>query len=433
MVAKKEGLTAADYKVWQQACGFSYSKYGLLFDPLVRPIFKPVSSFTHDWMHCILSNGVFATCMFSWLEAIEPHMQIYKVLSDYLPLWHHPKHQACKLELLFADKNKKNNKESCTFKSTASEAVSLLPILSYFIQAVLWPANVCKKESKATWQGLFCFVCACCCTCFWHNSVLVFCSVGSNQVVVDLCSIVDILLSLPIVKIQSQHLEAAINTFFDACGHAGWQSIFHSKFHWLTHMPKEMVEMGGFLPSCFTQERKHKTVKKYATSIQNLKHYNRSILEEIAVQDLYDLQEQDFSNAARLANKGACSKKVLAFLQGAFPDVNGDQCYCCSKAKLSPAGSCSRGDMVLVQDASKLVAGEVMSNFEVCGTTWTLLQKMSLANYSEEKASAKWSRAEEAVVLIATENIQCAATWSNGKDDTIVTIIPLPLRGWFES
>jgi hypothetical protein len=58
---------------------------------------------------------------------------------------------------------------------------------------------------------------------------------------------------------------------------------------------------------------------------------------------------------------------------------------------------------------------------------------MSLANYSEEKASAKWSRAEEAVVLIATENIQCAATWSNGKDDTIVTIIPLPLRGWFES
>ena len=80
-------------------------------------------------------------------------------------------------------------------------------------------------------------------------------------------------------------------------------------------MPKEMAVMGGFLPSCFTQERKHKTVKKYATAIQNLKHYNRSILEEIAVQDLYDLQEQDFSSAARLANKGACSKKVLAFLQ----------------------------------------------------------------------------------------------------------------------
>ena len=151
-------MTAADYKVWQQACGFSYSKYGLLFDPLVRPIFKPVSSFTHDWMHCILSNGVFATCMFSWLEAIEPHMQIYKVLSDYLPLWHHPKHQACKLELLFADKNKKNNKESCTFKSTASEAVSLLPILSYFIQAV---ASKCVQEREQGDMARFVLFCVC--------------------------------------------------------------------------------------------------------------------------------------------------------------------------------------------------------------------------------------------------------------------------------
>lgn len=155
LIAKKDELTAADYKVWQQACGFGYSQHGLLFDPLVRPIFKPVSSFTHDWMHCILSNGVFATCMFSWLEAIEPHMQIYKVLSEYLPLWHHPKHQACKLELLFTDKKKKNNKESSTFKCQASEALSLLPILCYFIQAVVWPANVCKKESKVTWQDLF--------------------------------------------------------------------------------------------------------------------------------------------------------------------------------------------------------------------------------------------------------------------------------------
>ena len=145
------------------------------------------------------------------------------------------------------------------------------------------------------------------------------------------------------------------------------------------------------------------------------------------------LQEQDFSNAARLANKGACSKKVLAFIQGAFPDVNGDQCYCCSKAMLSPAGSCSRGDIVLVQDASRLVAAEVMSHFEVCDTTWTLLQKMFLANYSEEKTAAKWSKAEEAVVLIATENFQCATTWSDGKNGTIVTIIPLPLRGCFNT
>ena len=151
LVAKKDELSAADYKVWQQACGFGFSKYGLLFDPLVRPVLKPVTSFTHDWMHCLLSNGVFATCMFSWLGAIEKHMPIYKALSEYLPLWNHPQHHACKLDQLFTDKKKKNNKDSSTFKSSASEALALLPILAYFIQAVLWPAGVCNKENKVGW------------------------------------------------------------------------------------------------------------------------------------------------------------------------------------------------------------------------------------------------------------------------------------------
>jgi hypothetical protein len=91
-----------------------------------------------------------------------------------------------------------------------------------------------------------------------------------KQVMLELCSIVDILLALPVAKIKSHHVEEAINTFFVACEQADWQDVFHSKFHWLTRMPREMVLMGGFLPSCFTQERKHKTTKKYATVMQIL-------------------------------------------------------------------------------------------------------------------------------------------------------------------
>jgi hypothetical protein len=153
LVAKKDELTAADYKVWQQACGFGFSQHGLLFGPLVRPVLKPVTSFTHDWTHCILSNGVFATCMFSWLSAIEKHMSIYKALSEYLPLWNHPQHHACKLDQLFSDKKKKNNKESSTFKCSASEALALLPILAYFIQAVLW-ASRCVQQREQGGLGI---------------------------------------------------------------------------------------------------------------------------------------------------------------------------------------------------------------------------------------------------------------------------------------
>ena len=107
LIAKKDELNSADYKLWQQACGFAYSQHGLLFDKVLRPVLKPVSSFTHDWMHCLLANGVFATTMFSWLQAVGNTMDIYKTLSSYLPLWHQPQHQACKLELLFSEKKKK--------------------------------------------------------------------------------------------------------------------------------------------------------------------------------------------------------------------------------------------------------------------------------------------------------------------------------------
>lgn len=148
LVTKKTELSAADFKLWQQACGFAHSEVGMLFDPLVRPILKPVTAFIHDWMHCILSNGVFATCMATWLESLEGQMNIYQELSAYLPLWHLPHHQRCKLELLFTDK-KKNNKDSSSFKCSASEALALLPILCYFIQLVLFPAQVCLKECQA--------------------------------------------------------------------------------------------------------------------------------------------------------------------------------------------------------------------------------------------------------------------------------------------
>lgn len=238
----------------------------------------------------------------------------------------------------------------------------------------------------------------------------------------------DILLALPILRVSPDHLRAAIDTFFQSCEDAGWAGIFHAKFHWLCHLPQEMQAMGGFLPSCFTQERKHKTTKKYATGMQNLRYYNRSILEEIAVQDLYELQHHDFSSAARLVNKGACSKKLLTFLASVFQEVEPEQCFCCSKAFLSPAGSCGRGDIVLLTEGANLLAAEVLCHFEICGSLWTLVDKTNLDTYSESSVSAKWQKADGHKMFVQTEMVKCAVMWSGAKGNSIVTIIPLHLR-----
>ena len=244
----------------------------------------------------------------------------------------------------------------------------------------------------------------------------------------SLCSIVELLQALPIVKLDPSDLHRAITKFYAACEAAGWESIFHSKFHWLSHMPTEMAHLGGILPSCFAHERKHKTTKRYATNIQNLKVYNGSILEEIAVQDLHDMREHNYCGLPRLQHKCACSKRAWQFIQATFGnDVDSSTCFACSKALLFPAGTCSAGDIVLLQGGSSLQAAEVYHHFEVAGIVWSLLDSLTLVEYTPTTCSAKWSR-NGPLVLWMTEMVRFAATWSQGKDNTVVTLIPLPLR-----
>lgn len=162
LVHNKSIMSSADFKRWEMACGFNYSPRGLLFQADLRPIFRPVSCFAHDWVQCVLSNGVFATCMNAWLAAVgdASGLDMYDKLSRYVPFWFAPKHQPMNLALLFSKKKKKANKEACAFKSTASEALALLPVLCYFIQAVLWPADVGTLENAVPWPVLsMLFVC----------------------------------------------------------------------------------------------------------------------------------------------------------------------------------------------------------------------------------------------------------------------------------
>ena len=83
---------------------------------------------------------------------------------------------------------------------------------------------------------------------------------------------------------------------------------------------------------------------------------------------------------------------------------------------------------MLVQDGSTLVAGEVISNFELAGVVWTLLQRFTLESYSKDKASAKWSKKYGQVMFYATESVKCATMWSAGRDESVVTLLPLHLR-----
>ena len=87
--AKHASLGQADFKLWQQACGFSYCKHGLVFDDSLKALVKPMSMFIHDWMHCLVACGCFETCMHLCLVAILAVLPtFYETANAWLQSWH---------------------------------------------------------------------------------------------------------------------------------------------------------------------------------------------------------------------------------------------------------------------------------------------------------------------------------------------------------
>ena len=95
----------------------------------------------------------------------------------------------------------------------------------------------------------------------------------------------------------SNDLRLAIDLFLGHCVDAVWKNNLHSKFHWLIHLPDELIRFKRLL-SCWVHERKHKMVKHYAQNIYNTRVYERSILSEVTSHHLANLRRDSLSTCA---------------------------------------------------------------------------------------------------------------------------------------
>ena len=141
-------LSSEDFKLYLQCTGFNYEPFGLLFSEELEQHIQPVTAYIHDWMHTLVANGVFHTIFTAWLDAAQGHLDIYKELCSYLAVWNHPKSK--NLHLLFSPKRKASNKDAGVFKCDASDALSLSPIVVYYMQKTFVQANILLKETNAT-------------------------------------------------------------------------------------------------------------------------------------------------------------------------------------------------------------------------------------------------------------------------------------------
>jgi len=390
---KKLEYTAEAFKDWEQACGFVYQEKSLLLDPDLQHVLNPANNFVHDWMHAILANGIMATILTLLLKTLEESKEFdaHDTFGNYLQKWTFPKALKLQPHSLFSKKRKKSNQEANTFKATASEFLGMYAILSFFMQTVLIPAKHCVE--------------AC-------------------NVFIELGNLLDILQAIPICSITPAHLQTAVEAFFDAVETAHWVDSFHSKFHWLVHLPAEL-EYLKCLPSCFCLERKHKAVKKFAQATSNLKNYEAGVLMDVVAQELYDLKERPgiFLGAIALEHHGLPTKYFKELISKYFSFT---ECFTCSTLLLQPAGKACKGDFITWCEGEKIFGGQICMHIEVDGKIWSLVSVWAFQSYKAAICSANWTKTDD-TFLVEAALISQPMSWKESKG-VLTSLVPLYMR-----
>ena len=136
------------------------------------------------------------------------------------------------------------------------------------------------------------------------------------------------------LSIQSLCAEAAYGT-----------DRFIPKAHYALHLPAQLARH-GFLLQCFTQERKHKEVKRWSNTMETSKEgIEQHILGEVVLTHLSDLETWE-PGVLQGAWKPAGSQLVALFCRDFHLSVLSSTLYVSETAART-----SRGDMVALPDA----------------------------------------------------------------------------------
>ena len=242
-----------------------------------------------------------------------------------------------------------------------------------------------------------------------------------------LSDVVDAIQRTQIGTTAADAFESSICRFLHLCKKANWSDQLHAKHHWLIHLPSHYRRV-GFLPSCFVLERKHRMIKRYAQDIRNagkkVGGYEKSVLTEVLCHTLAVLPATDaFNPSVRLVNKGQMPKALFNVLSSALGNfIDKTFCYSCTAAKLAPAGSCNRGDFVMLHNSG--VPPEICKvhlHVEIHTCCFTLAEEFELKCFSDETWNARYL-AKQNQVLLPTAEIShpLIHRWENETEVTVL-------------
>ena len=397
---EREGkVSKEDWRKWQQAAGIKFSQQALLLSNslLEQKLLQPCTQYTHDWMHGMCSQGVLCAIVFLLLKSLAEGAlpNVWHLLHGYLEAWQYPASQkSTRAHRLFTQHAIAGHKAQ-TFKCQASEMLSLVRPLTYFVKTMVMPHGASGPQ----------------CQCFlaWAE-------------------VLEMLVALASLRPEPPTLLAKIEKALSLTVAAGWEDHMKPKFHWSLHYSSAYATH-GMLPACWSLERKHKSIRKWGGNMCNTVAYERGLLEEVTCEHFATLvQPGTFESKVSLVKAHNATKKLRAFLEAENVISSGQTCLTSFACKLSSGAMPSKKDVVLHQpvlgSTLPFSAGEVQLFVQLDNTILALLEPLGFLSSCQRTRSVQWRRPKEGLYMLPAEAILAPVMWTASKAGVVTTLLP---------
>ena len=247
-------MTKGDFEEYQKRIGWNHGEYNILFDDLIN---LNVEKMLHmDWFHTFAQTGIFnytVFYLFTYLRVAKPHIDWWDKARACAEKFTWPR--SCPKCAHLIDKENLST-DNCYFKCSGSEALSLYPVVAYFIQKGR-PAGICDLQANSF---------------------------------IALCDLLDLLVHSREGIVSAMTLKQATTRWASshkaAYGSIGWVFKMHVPFH-----IAEQLALHNVLISLFTHERRHKLPKKYIHDRRPSPAFERGLIEEVTLQHIHDMKQ----------------------------------------------------------------------------------------------------------------------------------------------
>ena len=331
--AQQGTASKAHFEALETALGFNHRVHGLLMDDIIGH--KVPEAIMFDFFHIYLVHGIVGNELgFFFGKLRDAGFREDRMLA-FVSSFRWPKQFAsADAKRIFGKREKKTS----PVKAEASELLNALPVLRVFVMMFVMKAGI----DESTVQACMCFL--------MLRKVIDMLQAAVRGMVVDPAE-----LHNTIVKHN--------NCLLDTYGEAAWVPKNHLSLHL-----GEFLKKFGHLVWCFTHERKHKLVKRFANQkLDGSKAFEESILKDVLAVQLNMMEGEMPSSKVRLMNPKPAPKKLVDLVGQVMPWATGPIMH---DLRAMHAGGfvCTKGDVVAFDATS---VGLVQFQFQAAGQVWT--------------------------------------------------------------